>query len=42
MLETRVRVINARMVEIDRPDKNVIIHDETIIPYDTLILAMGI
>lgn len=42
MLETRVRVINARMVDIDRSDKNIILHDETIIPYDTLILAMGI
>lgn len=42
MLETRIRVINARMVDIDRGDKNVILHDETIIPYDTLILAMGI
>jgi len=42
MLETRVRVINARMVDIDRSDKNIILHDETIIPYDTLVLAMGI
>lgn len=42
MLETRVRVINARMVDIDRSDKNVILHDESIIPYDTLVLAMGI
>lgn len=42
MLETRIRVINARMVDIDRGDKNVILQDETIVPYDTLILAMGI
>lgn len=42
MLETRVKVINARMVDIDRSDKNIILHDETVIPYDTLILAMGI
>ncbi len=42
MLENRVRVINARMVDIDRGDKNVILHDETVVPYDTLILAMGI
>jgi NADH dehydrogenase FAD-containing subunit len=42
MLESRVRVINARMTDIDRSDKNVILNDETIIPYDTLILAMGI
>ena len=42
MLESRVRVINARMVDIDRSDKNVILNDDTIIPYDTLVLAMGI
>lgn len=42
MLETRVRVINARMVDIDRSDKNIILHDETVIPYDTLVLAMGL
>lgn len=42
MLETRVRVINARMVDIDRSDKNIILHDDTIIPYDTLVLAMGL
>jgi len=42
MLETRVRVINARMVDIDRSDKNIILHDETIIPYDTLVLTMGL
>lgn len=42
MLETRVKVINARMIDIDRSDKNVILHDETVIPYDTLILTMGL
>jgi len=42
MLESRIRVINARMVDIDRSDKNVILDDQTVIPYDTLILAMGI
>jgi hypothetical protein len=42
MLESRIRVINARMVDIDRSDKNIVLHDETIIPYDTLILGMGI
>jgi len=42
MLESRVRVINARMVDLDRSDKNIILHDETIIPYDTLVLGMGI
>jgi hypothetical protein len=43
MLETRVRVINARMVDIDRSDKNIILDDvNKIIPYDTLVLAMGL
>lgn len=42
MLESRVRVINARMVDIDRSDKNIILDDETVIPYDTLVLGMGI
>uniref|UniRef100_A0A7S3MYV1 CFAP61 dimerisation domain-containing protein n=1 Tax=Strombidium inclinatum TaxID=197538 RepID=A0A7S3MYV1_9SPIT len=42
MLESRVRVINARMVDIDRSDKNIVLHDDTILPYDTLILGMGI
>ena len=42
MLESRVRVINARMVDIDRSDKNVILNDSTIVPYDTLVLTMGI
>jgi len=42
MLESRVRVINARMVDIDRSDKNIILHDETVVPYDTLVLGMGI
>ncbi|MFM7851480.1 MAG: hypothetical protein ACKO96_06055 [Flammeovirgaceae bacterium] len=42
MLESRVRVINARMVDIDRSDKNIILHDESIIPYDTLVMGMGI
>ena len=42
MLESRVKVINARMVDIDRSDKNVILNDSTILPYDTLVLTMGI
>jgi hypothetical protein len=42
MLESRTRVINARMVDIDRSDKNIVLHDDTVIPYDTLILGMGI
>ena len=37
-----MNVIDARMVDLDRSDKNVILHDDTIIPYDTLIFGMGI
>lgn len=42
MLETRIKVINARIVEIDRSEKNLILHDDSVVPYDTLILAMGL
>jgi len=42
MLESRVRVINARKVDIDRSDKNIVLHDDTVVPYDTLVLGMGI
>ncbi len=30
------------MVDIDRSDKNIILHDDSIIPYDTLVMGMGI
>ena len=42
MLESRIKVINARMIDIDRQQKCVILHDESIIPYDILILTMGL
>lgn len=42
MLESRVRVLDARMVDIDRSDKNIILNDGNVIPYDNLVLAMGI
>jgi len=42
MLESRICVLDARMVDIDRSDKNVILDDGRVVPYDTLILAMGI
>lgn len=42
MFENRVNVIDSRMVDLDRSDKNVILHDDTIIPYDTLVFGMGI
>lgn len=42
MLENRIKVIDARMINIDRKGKFVILHDDAQIPYDTLILAMGL
>ncbi len=42
MLESRITVLNSRMVDIDRSDKNIILNDGRVVPYDTLILAMGI
>lgn len=42
MLESRITVLNARMTDIDRSDKNVILDDGRVVPYDTLVLTMGI
>lgn len=42
MLESRINVVDARMIDIDRDDKNIILHDNKVLPYDTLILTMGI
>jgi len=42
MLESRIRVLDSRMTDIDRSDKNIILHDDRVVPYDTLILGMGI
>lgn len=42
MLESRVKIIDARMVDIDKNDKNIILEDDSVIPYDTLVLGMGI
>lgn len=42
LLESRVTVIDGRVVEIDRDEKRVILHDDSMLKYDTLILAMGL
>lgn len=42
MLESRINVIDARMNDVDRDDKNIVLHDGKVLPYDTLILTMGI
>lgn len=42
MLETRVKVIDARMLDLDRDEKHIWLHDETVLKYDILVLAMGL
>jgi hypothetical protein len=42
MLESRITVIDSRMTDIDRSDKNIILNDGRVVPYDTLVLSMGI
>ena len=42
LLENRVSVIDGRMVDIDREEKKVYLHDDSIIKYDFLVLAMGL
>ena len=42
MLENRITVIDARMTDIDRGDKNVVLRNLKVVPDDTLILTMGL
>jgi len=42
LLECKARVVNARMIDIDRERKLVILHDGSAINYDYLILAAGL
>jgi NADH dehydrogenase FAD-containing subunit len=42
LLENRVTVIDARLIEIDREEKRVILNDESVLRYDILLLAMGL
>jgi len=42
MLESRIRVLNTRMVDIDRQQKSVILYDDSVLPYDILVLTMGL
>ncbi len=41
MLENRVKVLNGWMIDIDRTNKTIILHN-SLVPYDTLILTMGL
>eukprot|EP00931_Biecheleriopsis_adriatica_P091341 TRINITY_DN65224_c0_g1_i1.p1 TRINITY_DN65224_c0_g1~~TRINITY_DN65224_c0_g1_i1.p1 ORF type:complete len:1519 (+),score=374.86 TRINITY_DN65224_c0_g1_i1:69-4625(+) len=42
MLELRVRILDSRMVQIDRQQKCCILHDRSMLPYDYLIVATGL
>lgn len=41
-LESRIRVIDARVTEIDRDAKAVVLPDDSIVPYDTLVITAGL
>lgn len=42
MLELRVRILDSRMVQIDRQQKCCILHDGSMLPYDYLVVATGL
>jgi len=42
MLELRVRILDSRMVQIDRQQRCCILHDGAMLPYDYLIVAAGL
>mmetsp|Transcript_23333 Transcript_23333/g.59574 ORF Transcript_23333/g.59574 Transcript_23333/m.59574 type:complete len:1536 (-) Transcript_23333:72-4679(-) len=42
MLELRVRILDSRMVQIDRHQRCCILHDGTLLPYDYLVVAAGL
>mmetsp|Transcript_104630 Transcript_104630/g.197075 ORF Transcript_104630/g.197075 Transcript_104630/m.197075 type:complete len:1537 (-) Transcript_104630:70-4680(-) len=42
MLELRVRILDSRMVQIDRQQRCCVLHDGAMLPYDYLIVAAGL
>lgn len=42
LLESRVTVIDGRLIEIDREHKQIILHDDSKLMYDVLVLTMGL
>eukprot|EP00742_Colponemidia_sp_Colp-10_P005991 GILJ01006412.1.p1 GENE.GILJ01006412.1~~GILJ01006412.1.p1 ORF type:complete len:1622 (+),score=306.28 GILJ01006412.1:470-4867(+) len=42
MLESRVRILDTRMIDIDRNQRSVILPKGVILPYDYLVLAAGL
>lgn len=42
MLESRITVIDGRLTEIDREEKRIKLHDDSMLKYDVLVLTMGL
>lgn len=42
MLELRVRILDSRMVQVDRAQRCCILHDGSMLPYDYLIVSAGL
>lgn len=42
MLELRVRILDSRMVQIDRQQRCCVLHDGSMLPYDYLIVGAGL
>lgn len=42
MLELRVRILDSRMLQIDRQQRCVVLHDGSMLPYDYLVVAAGL
>ena len=42
LLESRISVLDSRLIDIDRKNKIAILHDGKTLPYDILILTMGL
>ena len=42
MLENRITVVDGRMIEIERDEKRIKLHDDSVIKYEICVLAMGL
>ena len=42
MLESRITVIDGKLTEIDRDEKRIKMHDDSMLKYDILVLTMGL
>ena len=41
-MKNRINVINSKMVALDRSQKELLLRDSTIIPFDYLVLSVGL